>query len=239
MAKPMIGLTAALMREGEAHWYKTNDGYVDSIVRARGVPLLLTPTDDPEDQRRYLEQIDGLLIPGGEDTAPCFYGEEPHPAVTSTDRRLDRFEIALVRLAREEGKPILGICRGHQLLNIAWGGTLYQDIPSQFPGAISHYQHTATRDEPFHRVTLEPESWLARMFEETQLETNTFHHQGVKKLAPGFRCTARTADGLAEGLESSDGAVLGVQWHPESMSHVDPVQQRLFDRFVERCAERR
>ena len=239
MAKPVIGLTAALSGDSKTSFYRLNSDYADAVRRGEGIPLLLTPTDDREEQKRMLALVDGLLIPGGVDTAPCFYGEEPLPAVTRTDRRLDRFEIALVRMAAQMGKPVLGICRGLQLLNVACGGSLFQDIPTQVPGAIAHYQDTMKRSEPFHPVALARDSALAGLLGRDKLDVNTFHHQAVCRVGGGLVPVAHTSDGVIEGVESPDGRILGVQWHPEAMAGEDPVQQRLFDGFVALCGERK
>lgn len=236
MERPIIGITATLTGEGRRA-YATNDGYVEAIRQAGGLVLLLPPTQDQEEQQQLMTLVDGLLIPGGVDTAPCFYGEEPVAAVTTTDRRLDRFEIAMVRLALERDKPVLGICRGMQLLNVVFGGSLIQDIPTQVPGAICHSQKTLTRDEPFHHISLVKDSNLARMLWRDRLDTNTFHHQAVRKVGQGLVPVAHSADGIIEGVETPNGRVLGVQWHPECMAKEDPVQQRLFDGFVELCKE--
>ena len=229
---PVIGITAGRLLENGLDGYKTNSGYVESILRAGGNPVLLPPTEDEELTEDLAEMMDGLLIPGGVDMSPCFYGESPVPQVVATDRRMDLFEIRLVRLVRAMGKPILGICRGHQLLNVAFGGTLYQDIPTQFEGAHCHYQRSDLRSELFHGVTAEDGSAIAMMMGATQFDVNTFHHQAVRDVAPGFEATAWSEDNMVEGIEADDGRIIGVQWHPEGLSQRYPEFQRFFDAFV-------
>lgn len=237
MEKPIIGITATLTQEGRVWQYTTGDRYIEAIRQAGGYAVVLPPTQDPEEQRQVLNLVDGLLIPGGDDVAPCFYGEEPVAAVTTTDRQLDRFQLALIRMALEQDKPILGICRGLQILNVAFGGTLIQDIPTQVPGAICHNQKTLTKEEPFHHVSLIKDSHLARMLWRDRVDTNTYHHQAIRKVGQGLVPVAHSADGIIEGVEAPSGRVLGVQWHPECMTREDPVQQRLFDGFVALCKE--
>ncbi|MCI8441581.1 MAG: gamma-glutamyl-gamma-aminobutyrate hydrolase family protein [Provencibacterium sp.] len=233
--KPLIGITACLEEEKS---YKTGSSYVKAVLRAGGVPVLLPCAAGPEACKQLVNTVDGILIPGGVDSAPQLFGEEPLPQVSCMDGDLDRFELELIHRATDMGKPILAICRGCQIINIAFGGTLYQDIPSQLPEAQGHYQQTASRSEPYHMVSILPKTALAAALGEGELVTNSFHHQAVKRLAEGFRVCARTRDGIIEGIENSDGSILGVQWHPECMEERFPRFQRLFCAFIERAAKR-
>ena len=233
--RPIIGMTAARLLQGELDGYKTQSDYVHSIIRAGGTPVLLPRTEDEEIIQSLVKTLDGLLVPGGIDVAPCFYGEAPVAQVVCTDRMMDVFEMNLIKAVRAEGKPILGICRGCQIINVTFGGTLYQDIPTQFEGAHCHYQNTLFRSEPFHTVTAEPDSAIAQMIGETQFDVNTYHHQAVRDVAPGFSAVAWSEDNMVEGIEADDGRIIGVQWHPEGMAQRFPCFQRLFDRFVDLC----
>jgi len=232
MKKPLIGMTSFLSMDKET--YTTKVHYVDVIKRAGGIPVQL-PATDKEHGARLIEAIDGLLIPGGADVSPSLYGEEPCPAVTLFRRENDLFEFELIRLAQAAGKPILAICRGMQVVNVAFGGTLYQDIPSQYGTKQGHYQRPEIRDEPAHKVWLTPGSKLAEIFGKDVVEVNTYHHQAVKDLAEGFLPVWKAADGLLEAMESEDGLIWCVQWHPEGMTPRFEEYTRLFKAFVERC----
>lgn len=231
--KPIIGMTAC---HEDEKIYKTTDAYVKAVLRAGGLPLLLPTAAGPEECARLAGLLDGLLIPGGVDMAPQFYGEEPRDKVTCFDRELDSFELALIRAAADAKKPMLAICRGIQVLNVAFGGSLYQDIPSQLPEAHGHYQNTFSRSEPYHTVHLTPGSHLFAILGGGELLTNSYHHQAIKKVAPGFTVSARAADGVIEGIENGDGSIIGVQWHPEGMQERYPRFLKLFTALTERAA---
>lgn len=232
--KPIIGMTAC---RGEGGVYKTNDTYVKVIVRAGGVPVLLPIATRLEDCARLASMLDGLLIPGGIDIAPQFFGEEPVKEVTCIDWEQDEFELELLRQAAAQKKPVLAICRGLQLVNVAFGGTLWQDIPTQCPQAHGHRQETESRSEPYHTVRLSPGSRLAAVLGKEELRTNSYHHQAVKDTAPGFAVCAWTGDGIIEGIESEDGSILAVQWHPECMEERHPQFRPLFEDFIRRSTK--
>ena len=223
--KPVIGITAC---HEEERFYKTNDGYVHAVLRAGGIPLLIPAALPPEEAAALAGELDGILIPGGIDAAPQCYGEEPLARVTQMDRAMDGMELALIRRAAELGKPLLAICRGCQMLNIALGGTLWQDIPSQCPGALGHYQETADRSQPYHTVEILPGSRLAAVLGEGKVLTNSYHHQAVRELGKGLRVSARACDGIIEAVEGESLPILGVQWHPECMEERHPLFRRLF-----------
>lgn len=233
--KPIIGITACLE---EQKIYKTNSAYVQAVVRAGGIPVLLPIATPLADCGRLTALLDGLLVPGGVDMAPQFFGEQPPKEVTCVDRALDEFELELIRNVSRAGKPMLCICRGCQVVNVAFGGTLYQDIPTQCPQAHGHYQNTASRSEGYHTVTVAPGTVLASAVGEGELLTNSYHHQAVKDVAPGFTVCARTEDGIVEGIENAGGAILGVQWHPECMEERYPVFRGLFSWLVDKAGQR-
>jgi putative glutamine amidotransferase len=200
-----------------------NGAYVRSVVGAGGVPLVLSPLLGPSLAGRALDGMDGLLLTGGEDMHPAWYGQEPSPLLYPPSRERDLFELALFAVARQRDLPILGICRGIQLINVAMGGTLYQDLPSERPGAVGH-DPGGPRDARTHPVRLAPGSRAAHVLGDTTLSVNSFHHQAVARLAEGLIASGWTEDGVIEAVETPAGApwLLAVQWHPEEM-HAEAV----------------
>jgi putative glutamine amidotransferase len=239
--RPYIGITCGTFYDRD--WCPPSVGhrktYVDAVVRAGGVPLLIPPIDDLEALRAIYDQIDGLLLSGGGDIQSTYYGEEPHPKLGMVDPARDQMELPLARWAVAGGKPVLGICRGIQVLNVAMGGTLYQDIPSQLESVLQHDLSYAKQDWTFfaHDLRLDAGSHLAEMFGTTLLPTNSLHHQSLKDVATGLRAVGWAPDGVVEAVEGSNGHFLiGVQCHPEALQAVaDPRWQALFQRFVESC----
>ena len=213
MKKPRIGLICFVFQSISVRNYMIQKGYVKGIIDAGGIPVLIPVTEDPSRCADYMDMIDGLLVPGG-------------------DRDKDRYDFELIRLAREQKKPIFGICRGFQVLNVAFGGSLYQDIPSQVPGSICHSQSQDLRNVPTHKVTMDENSVLGKILGK-EIYTNSFHHQGIKKVGEGLRIVGSTNDGIPEALESEDGLVYAVQWHPEDLYADYPVFKGLFTRLIE------
>lgn len=231
--KPIIGMSSRYLLKDNL--YSTKAGYVESVLGAGGVPLML-PVLKGNSASALISLVDGLIITGGADISPLLYGEQPHPKVTRTARANDEFEFELIREAIRAKKPIFGICRGIQVLNVYLGGTLYQDIVSQIEHPLCHYQDAAARGEMTHTVSIEPESRLARILGVHTLDVNSYHHQSVKALAPGLKATAFASDGVIEAVENEDGSILGVQWHPEGLFQLEEHHARLFTDFVERCS---
>jgi putative glutamine amidotransferase len=207
------------------------DTYVRAIRQAGGVPVILPDHDsDPATIAGYLEQLDGLLMPGGADIPPAEYGESPHPTVEVLDSNRFNFENALGKAWIEQtDKPLLGICLGSQWINVFHGGSLVQDIPSELGG-----NHRGTT----HSVSLQPGSRLHRIFGESEFEVNSWHHQAVDAPGKGLRIAARGADGVVEATETENPErfLIGVQWHPEKMMP-DERQGRLLKAFVEAAQE--
>ncbi|MBQ9010487.1 MAG: gamma-glutamyl-gamma-aminobutyrate hydrolase family protein [Clostridia bacterium] len=227
----MIGITATLY--DASCDYRVPRRYADSVEEAGGFPLLLPASNTPEETEGIMPLLDGLLIPGGPDVNPLLYGEEPRPALELTKTSNDLFEIHALKEARALHKPILCICRGMQVLNVAFGGTLYQDIPSQLPEALRHKQTPTDRADPTHSLEIEPGSWLSEAYGNTQIRVNSFHHQAIKQVAPGFSVSAKARDGIIEAIEIRGEHILGVQWHPEVMIPVHPEHLGLFRQLVE------
>lgn len=211
--------------------------YLQAIEAAGGAPLLIHLTTNDEVLNRLYGQIDGLLLAGGEDIDPACYGVPRHPKLGDPDPVQDDVEIKLTRRALQDGKPVLAICRGIQLLNVALGGTLYQDIPSEIEGALNHNESTDREDMTYlaHPIVIERDSRLANLLGVTEAMVNTLHHQALRDVALSLRVTARAPDGVVEAVETvSPGWVVGVQCHPEMLwNSADPRWARLFQAFVE------
>lgn len=197
-----------------------NQRYYLAVTAAGAVPWMIPLLhQDRETLREIYDRLDGVLLAGGVDMDPATYGDPRHPATGVTDPPRDTVELQLARWAVEEGKPLLGLCRGLQVINVAQGGSLIQDIPSELEGALKHdYYPTAgfPRDHLAHEVQLESGSRLERLFERRDLSVNSMHHQGIRRLGRELVVTAHAPDGLIEGIERENGRYLvGVQWHPE------------------------
>ncbi len=199
-----------------------NAAYVRAVLAAGAVPLILSPLVGDDLAGCALEGLDGLLLSGGEDVDPALYGDRAATELWTPSRGRDRFELALFREARRRGLPILGVCRGIQLINVALGGTLYQDLPSQRPGPIQHLA-PGGRGSRAHRVRLEPDSQVALALGDGELVVNSIHHQAIRELAPGLRASGWAEDGLIEAVEGASDApwLLAVQWHPEELCSED------------------
>ena len=221
---------------GGAHRVRLNSAYVTALENAGLIPVVVPPLSGRESALAIVSRVDGVVLTGGEDVEPSLYGQDRLPECGKSNLRRDNTEIALVHAARELGVPVLAICRGPQLLNVALGGTLYQDIPSQIPAALDHNpQHE--RDRRAHHVAVEPGSLIAAAVQATSLSVNSFHHQSIRDVAPGLKVTARAPDGVIEGVESGgdDWWVMAVQWHPEEMNDSpEPWDRGLFRAFADR-----
>ncbi len=215
----------------------TGRNYSQSIVRAGGLPFMVASLD-PELAPEFLDGIAGVVFTGGVDVHPHHFGQEPLAALGKVDHDRDLFELALYRAARRRNLPVLGVCRGHQLINVAEGGTLHQHLDTQLAN-LDHSQKAAD-GEPHHRVQLEPGSILATAFGTDSVSTNSYHHQAIDRPAATLRVTARTQDGVIEAVEGTTGAwLLGVQWHPEMSQQRHEQQLAPFNAFVKAAKEAR
>ena len=249
---PKIGVTAALRGKTESisqnpsgRFVRTDLDYVKGVSEAGGVPVLLSPSLSLRAAEVLLDGLDGLLLSGGPDLDPGYYGEGPIPELGTTIPEWDALEMALLRLALEQGMPIFGICRGMQILNVALGGTLYQDVPSQLGADVFNHWQTTPKCQVTHEVEVLDDSYLAKITDRPKVEVNSYHHQGIKGLADVLTVAARCADGVIEALESryfSNRWIVGVQWHPEGMRDTESGHRNLFEAHVcaaERYASRR
>jgi len=242
-SRPIIGIPTQTLHsmdgipEGLPESWVMNQRYSRAVAAAGGLPMMIPLLEDDDTLRALYDRLEGILLPGGVDLDPATYGESPLPSCGRLDPARDRVELRFARWAIAEGKPLFGLCRGLQIVNVALGGTLYQDIAAQRSDAIKHdYFPTAgyARDHLAHGVTVATGSRLEALVGTAPLTVNSMHHQAVKQLAPGLVSTAVAPDGLIEALElSADQFLLGVQWHPESLTERDPRMHRLVSGFVE------
>jgi putative glutamine amidotransferase len=230
MTKPIIGIGSDVaQRRGERERAFAYMTYVESLRRAGAVPVLIPP--QPENAEAIIEGLDGILLAGGDDCDPAVYGEQPHPSVEPMDPRRQNNDLNLARLARQRGIPTLGICLGVQVMNVAAGGSLIQDIGSEVQTEIDHASEPSDRHR--HDVLLEKGTRLAGILHEQELNVNSSHHQAIREIGEGLRVTAHAPDGIIEGLEDPGHPFyVGVQWHPEDMPN-EGSASALFGAFVE------
>ncbi len=240
--RPLIGLTATVYDHPTKHiaMAALNHSYAEAVLAAGGIPLLIPAITPPEEATALLERLDGVLLTGGGDIDPIHYHGQEHPAVHNVIAARDAIELALGRLAVARKVPVLGICRGIQVLNVAMGGTLYEDVPSQYGESVRHPRdNTTERALLAHRVRVAPESRLAALLGTTSLEVNSLHHQAVQALAPGLRAVAWAEDGLIEGAEIPDHPfAVAVQWHPEVLFADHPPHAGLFRGLIEAARQK-
>lgn len=234
--RPAIGLTLD-DEQARPGMHVLRDDYIRSVQQAGALPLILPP-GPPDDAPALLDRVDGLMLTGGVDIDPELFGQEPDPDIRRVDRERDDLEIALVREALDRDLPILAICRGIQVLNVAAGGTLLQHLPSQCPGGERH-DCPEPRTGRVHGVDLQPGTALHRILREDHVSVNSFHHQAVDRVGDGLVVSARCGDDdVVEGLERPDRRfVVAVQWHPESFWNAPDSFQPLFDAQVQACRQ--
>ncbi len=231
---PLVAVTATSEVVRDIPRVRVNRAYTRALIRAGLVPLVIPPLA-PDQAAGLLARVDGLVLTGGDDVDARLYGQAPHPNAEPADPARDRSEIALVHAARRAGLPTLAICRGVQVLNVALGGTLVQDIASQHPGALVHTR-SDVRAQRVHGVSLAAGTRLARLCGAGQITVNSLHHQSLDRVADGLRVAARAADGIVEAVEWGDDAwwMTGVQWHPEELDQsTEPWDRALFAAFAD------
>lgn len=240
----LIGITSDSMsvsdgRSGSHAIVYIKKALADAVFTAGGLPVIAPFSQKKPNAKKTMASLDGLIISGGDfDISPSLFGEKPHKKLGVTVRERTLYELELLKEAIETGKPVLGICGGHQLINVHFGGTLYQDILSQTASAKDHEQKSAPR-KTSHTVTVEKNSRLERIVKKNSLRVNSTHHQAVKELGNRLTACAVSPDGQIEALEAADdGFILGVQWHPEFLTRMEP-HLRIFRSFIKSCAARR
>lgn len=207
--------------------------FIDVMVKHNVVPVII-PILPAKLAKESVTGLDGLIIPGGHDIAADYLGEEPAPGIGSTYRPRDESEFTLVKEALTRHLPLLGVCRGIQVINVVLGGTIYQDLQSQYPGngLLQHTQKTIG-NLPTHHVEIDPNSALGKTLGK-QSFVNSRHHQAIRKVAPGLRIVAKAPDGVIEGVENDDASIQAIQWHPENLWQHDPAQEKVFTDFFKR-----
>lgn len=228
MNPPVIGIT--MYGRDEKNQFTLPAEYVDAVRRAGAIPFLLSPGETR--WKRWLAQVDGLILAGGGDLDPKLYGGATHETLYGVDNERDTTEVALASEVVSSGFPTLGICRGAQVINVVLGGTLYEHLPDVVGESVLH--RLPPREPTPHSITVKPESCLARILPELEFTCSSWHHQGIRDVAPILEVGAHAPDGTIEAIESTTHRwLIGVQWHPELTAEKDPTQQRLFDALVE------
>ncbi len=239
MHKPLIGVTCGVHHEqnGSA-FYGSRGSYIRAVEAAGGLPLLIVPLLDQETLHEIYQRVDGVLLTGGGDVDPERYGLPGEAELRTVEPDRDATEINITRWAAQDNKPLLGVCRGIQVMNVAMGGTLYQDIATEFGKTVDHdLNREKSRNFQGHDISIRAGSRLASVIGETHTAVNTMHHQAIRVLGDGLTPVATSPDGLIEGVEK-DGArfFVGVQWHPEELYEYSEPMRRLFGTFVEQSS---
>ena len=242
MNRPLIGVMPLIDYEKKSYWMLP--GYLEGILRAGGIPVMLPPTNDTSVLLQLAASCDGFLFTGGQDVSPSLYGEEKLEACGEISAARDEMEKILLHMAQDADLPVLGICRGIQFINAAMGGTLYQDLPTQHPPFVDHHQ-APPYDVPVHKVEILRDTPLYDILkdyldETGNLKVNSYHHQAVKDKAQGLQVAAVSEDGIIEGLyDPSKTFFHTVQWHPEFSVRTDESSMWLFKAFVDACGSYR
>lgn len=249
---PVIGVTATLKEDMEevatrplGRFVRADFDYVDGVAQAGGAPVVLPPVMDARAAASVVDGLDGLLLSGGSDLHPSYYGEEPIPELDVTIPERDELEMALLESALRRGIPIFGICRGLQVLNVAFDGTLYQDLPSQVDQELLKHRQTTPKWQATHEIEVHGDTRIAGIMGGGTIKVNSYHHQAVKDLAGDFVVSAKSSDGIVEAIEYRDLSerwIVAVQWHAEAMRQSGSEHRSLFEAHVaaaERHALRR
>lgn len=227
---PLIGISASISSGAS----RVGATYIQSIVKAGGTPIIIPAVTDGKVLRNIVSNLDGLVLIGGADVNPLWYEEEPREKLEEVDPVRDLYELKLIKMATDQNIPVLGICRGLQLLNVAFGGTLYQDIPSQRGDHSVKHRQDLPSSYGSHRVFVDANSQLASILGKDTLAVNSLHHQAIKELAPIFKATAYAPDSIIEAIDAyPNRSIMGVQWHPEALTYGgDTTMLRIFRHLI-------
>lgn len=236
MYKPVIGISGSIIVDqgGMFPGYKrcyVNEDYVSAVMKAGGIPIIIPMSQQTDILYEQVEMLDGLIMSGGHDVAPRFYKQEPQPKLGEILPERDLFDFKLLELAQEKQIPVLGICRGFQIINVYLGGSLYQDLSYAPQDCLKHWQGSQPM-QTTHSVKLKAGSYLEKIVNCDELMVNSFHHQIVKDVASSLNPVAYAKDGVVEAVESHDHLLVAVQWHPEMLHAVDETMQALFNDLV-------
>ena len=237
MAKSVIGILATICINNKEMFPGTeinyvNNHYIQAVEKAGGVPVIIPVVSDEEVIENQIKNVDGIIIPGGYDVNPQCYGEEPQQELGFIFPEVDKFHLKSIEYCKKYNKPLLGICRGMQIINVAFGGSLYQDL-SYINGCIIKHVQNSKRNATSHTVDVVQNSHLYKIIGD-KVMTNSFHHQSVKKVAPGFKVSAVAKDGVVEAIESeNDDFILGIQWHPEEMFQDSEAMLNIFKELIQ------
>lgn len=238
--KPVIGVTTFLNNQVKKSIISVNFNYVNSILLAGGIPVLIPLITDKDKLYEYLNTLDGIVFTGGEDVSPLLYGENPLNKIKMTADDRDEYEFTLFKGAYERKIPVLGICRGAQLINVALKGTLYQDINEQVKNSLGHSPFDNYADQLYHSVKILDGSKLYEIFKKDNIYVNSFHHQAVKDLGENLKISAISTDGIIEAYESTnDSFIMGIQWHPEGLTIKYPQFVGIFEALIKACENRK
>lgn len=231
MTLPVIGITTMIEPDGDLH---LRPSYINAIADLGGTPILLAKNENDHAIKEQISRIDGLYLTGGTDINPSTYGEEPHPKLGVVEIGRDEYEIKLIKHALERGVPIIGICRGSQLLNSINGGTMYQSLEDQYEGELLQHMQNSARDYLQHTIHVEPDTKFHKIVGVDKFQVNSFHHQANHKLADEFVLAASAPDGVVEAIEfKTDQFVLGLQFHPEDTYKISEPHRKILEAFIQ------
>lgn len=236
--KPVIGITT--FDEKVQGYHTINNNYMNAVFAAGGIPISIPTVNNEEDYGAYINLIDGIIFSGGIDISPFNYGENPLKEIKRISNIRDEYEFGLLDRAYKQKLPILGICRGLQLINVYLGGSLYQDIDRQLPGSLGHKPDFLTIEEEYHSINLRKGTRFYEIFNKDKIFVNSFHHQGIKKLGENLQVSGVADDGLVEVIEAADDRfMVGVQFHPEALVKRKPIFLKIFEEFILAARDKR
>ncbi|MHA6252566.1 gamma-glutamyl-gamma-aminobutyrate hydrolase family protein [Oceanobacillus sp. CAU 1775] len=238
--KPIIGVTQTITND--ERYYQVSKNNLVAIERAGGIPVVLSYLGNRQMIRQIADMIDGLYLTGGDDIDPVHFNEEPHPRLGSYFPQRDAFEMELTKVMLGKNKPILGVCKGAQILNLAAGGDMYQDIYAQIDQSLLQHSQHSPNYTASHEVNVKKESLLYRIIGNEKIRVNSFHHQANRKVGKGFIVSGKSSDGVIEAVESVlHRFALGVQWHPEMLAVAgdDALSWKIYESFIEASQKKR